>query len=83
MGLGIPGKGVATHREDGVLMGRFDVGGVLMRVCREHAPEVRSGACGLVHDGDALATIDEAESKQGFNFLEGTDQIDEREASPP
>ena len=83
MCLGIPGKVVETHREHDVLMGKVDFGGVFKRVCLEHVPEVRSGEYVLVHVGFALATIDEAEARRVFEFLEGMDQLDELGAPPP
>ena len=55
MCLGIPGKVTETYREDDVLMGKVDFGGVAKRVCLEHVPEVRIGDYVLVHVGFALA----------------------------
>ncbi len=83
MCLGIPGKVVETHREHEVLMGKVDFGGVLKRVCLEHVPEVRPGEYVLVHVGLALATIDEAEARRVFDFLDGMDQLDELRTAPP
>ncbi len=83
MCLGIPGKVVETHREHDVLMGKVDFGGVFKRVCLEHVPEVRSGEYVLVHVGFALATIDEAEARRVFEFLDGMDHLDELRVPPP
>jgi hydrogenase expression/formation protein HypC len=77
MCLGIPGKVVETHREHDVLMGKVDFGGVLKRVCLEHVPQVRIGEYVLVHVGFALNTIDEAEARRVFEFLDGMNQLDE------
>jgi hydrogenase expression/formation protein HypC len=77
MCLGIPGKVVETYREHDVLMGKVDFGGVLRRVCLEHVPAVRIGEYVIVHVGFALNTIDEAEARQVFAFLEQMNQLDE------
>ena len=82
MCLGIPGKVVETYREHDVLMGKVDFGGVVKRVCLEHVPDVRIGAYVLVHVGFALSTIDEAEARQVFEFLERMNQLDELKVPP-
>jgi len=83
MCLGIPGKVVETYREHDVLMGKVDFGGVCKRVCLEHVPQTRIGDYVLVHVGFALNTIDEAEARRVFDFLDGMNQLDElREPSP-
>jgi hydrogenase expression/formation protein HypC len=83
MCLGIPGKVVETSREHDVLMGKVDFGGVFKRVCLEHVPHVRPGEYVVVHVGFALNTIDEAEARRVFEFLEGMDQLDELKAASP
>ena len=83
MCLGIPGKVVETYREHDVLMGKVDFGGVVKRVCLEHVPDVRIGAYVLVHVGFALSTIDEAEARQVFEFLESMKQLDELQVPSP
>jgi hydrogenase expression/formation protein HypC len=83
MCLGIPGKVVETYQEHGVLMGKVEFGGVFKRVCMEHVPAVRPGDYVLVHVGFALNTIDEAEARRVFEFLEGMNQLDELKAPSP
>jgi hydrogenase expression/formation protein HypC len=80
MCLGIPGKVVETYREQDVLMGKVEFGGIFKRVCLEHVPEVRIGDYVLVHVGFALNTIDEAEARRVFEFLEEMNQLDELKA---
>jgi hydrogenase expression/formation protein HypC len=80
MCLGIPGKVAETYREHDVLMGKVEFGGVSKRVCLEHVPEVQIGQYVLVHVGFALNTIDEAEARRVFEFLESMDQLDELNA---
>ena len=46
MCLGIPGKVVETYRDDDVLMGRVDFGGIQKRVCLEHVPEAKPSVLG-------------------------------------
>jgi hydrogenase expression/formation protein HypC len=82
MCLGIPGKVVETYREHDVLMGKIDFNGVFKRVCLEHVPHVRLGDYVLVHVGFALNTIDEAEARRVFEFLEGMNQLDEIQGPP-
>lgn len=77
MCLGIPGKVIAIHHEQDLLMGQVDFGGVSKRVCLEQVPEVQVGDYVLVHVGFALAKIDEAEAHQVFAFLERMNQLDE------
>src|SRR4051812_37425914 len=83
MCLGIPGKVVDIYRENDVLMGKVDFGGVSRRVCLEHVPEARPSDYVLVHVGFALSLIDEAEAGRVFAFLEGMNQLDELGAADP
>jgi hydrogenase expression/formation protein HypC len=83
MCLGIPGKVIETYHEHGVLMGKVDFNGVCKRVCLEHVPQVRLGDYVLVHVGFALNTIDEAEARRVFEFLEEMNQLDEIQGPSP
>jgi hydrogenase expression/formation protein HypC len=83
MCLGIPGKVVETYREHDVLMGKVDFTGVCKRVCLEHVPHVRVGEYVLVHVGFALNTIDEAEARRVFEFLDEMKQLDELRVPSP
>jgi hydrogenase expression/formation protein HypC len=83
MCLGIPGKVVSTYREHDVLMGKVDFGGVIKQVCLAHVPDVKPGQFVIVHVGFALNTIDEAEAKIVFDFLEQMDQLDELKVPSP
>lgn len=83
MCLGIPGKVVETYRDDEVLMGKVDFGGVSKRVCLEHVPEARPDDYVLVHVGFALSRIDEEEAGRVFAFLEEMNLLDELEEPPP
>jgi hydrogenase expression/formation protein HypC len=83
MCLGIPGKVMETYREDDVLMGRVDFGGIQKRVCLEHVPEAKASDYVLVHVGFALSLIDQVEAARVFDFLERMNQLDELEVPPP
>lgn len=83
MCLGIPGKVVGTYRENDLLMGKVDFGGVSKRVCLEHVPEAKPNDYVLVHVGFALSLIDEAEAVRVFAFLGGMGQLDELEGAEP
>lgn len=79
MCLGIPGKVVEIYRENDVLMGKIDFGGVKKAACLEHVQEVEPGEYVLVHVGFALSRIDPDEAQRIFALLEELDQLDELE----
>jgi hydrogenase expression/formation protein HypC len=68
---------IETYRENDVLMGKVDFGGVFKSACLEHVPDTVPGEYVLVHVGFALSRIDEAEAQRVFTFLEELSQIDE------
>lgn len=80
MCLAIPGKVIQIYHEHEVLMGKVDFGGVIKNVCLEHVPQVALGQFVLVHVGFALQTIDEAEARHVFEFLNQMNQLDELES---
>ena len=80
MCLAIPGRVLDLSRENDVLMGRVEFGGMAKKVCLEHVPEVKPGEYVLVHVGFALSRIDEAEAKLVFEYLASMDQLGELEA---
>jgi hydrogenase expression/formation protein HypC len=82
MCLGIPGRVIETYRENDVLMGKVDFGGVCKRVCLEHVPEVALGEYVLVHVGFALSRLDEAEAGRVFAYLAEMNQLDELREPP-
>jgi hydrogenase expression/formation protein HypC len=83
MCLGIPGKVIETYRQDDVLMGKVDFGGIQKRVCLEHVREASPSDYVLVHVGFALSIIDKTEAGRVFAFLEEMKQLDELEVPPP
>lgn len=77
MCLGIPGRIVETYREQDLLMGKVDFGGVAKRVCLEHTPEALVGDYVIVHVGFSLAVVSEEEAQRVFAFLDRMDGLDE------
>lgn len=80
MCLGIPGKIVAIHDDQGLAMGTVDFGGVRRDVCLAYvADEVEVGDYAVVHVGFAISKVDEAEAKRTFELLKEMSQLDELE----
>ena len=77
MCLGIPGKVVEIFREQDLLMGKVDFGGVCKRVCLETVPEIMIGEYALVHVGFAIARIDESEAQRVLALLEEMGELEE------
>jgi len=77
MCLAVPGKVVETYRENDLLMGKIDFGGVRKCACLEHVSDVKIGDYVLIHVGFALSRIDEAEAKRVFEYLKEVNQLDE------
>lgn len=77
MCLGIPGKVIELGREHDILMGKVDFDGIVKRVCLEHVPEIGVGDYALVHVGLAITKIDEEEARKIFEFLKGTNDLEE------
>jgi hydrogenase expression/formation protein HypC len=77
MCLGIPGKVVEVFREQDLLMGKVDFGGICKRVCLETMPEIVVGDYALVHVGFAIARIDEEEARRVFAMLERMNDLEE------
>ena len=76
MCLAIPGRITEVFRENDVLMGRIDFGGVRKQICLEYLPDIAIGDYALVHVGFAIARVDEKEAAQVFAMLEQID-VDE------
>ena len=77
MCLGIPGKLLEISREQDLLMGKVDFGGVCKRVCLETVPDIAVGDYALVHVGFAIARIDEEEARRVFALLESMGELGE------
>ena len=80
MCLGIPGRIIAAHDDQGLPMGTVDFGGVRRDVCLAYvAGEVSVGDYVIVHVGFAISRVDEAEARRTFEALREMSQLDELE----
>lgn len=69
MCLAIPGKLIAKTRENGLLRGRVEFGGIVRDVCLDFLPEAEEGDYVLVHVGFAISRIDEEEARTTLAYL--------------
>ena len=78
MCLGIPGRIVEMHADQGLAMGMVDFGGVRREVCLAYvADQVRPDDYVIVHVGFAISRVDEAEARRTFEALRDLSQLDE------
>jgi hydrogenase expression/formation protein HypC len=78
MCLGIPGKILSITEQDGaVRMGRVSFSGIVKEVCLAYTPEAAVGEYVVVHVGFAIATLDEAEARRVFEYLQEMDELRE------
>ena len=83
MCLGIPGRVTKIMRDNDVLMGTVDFGGISKSVCLEHVPDVVVGEYVIVHVGFALSKLEEVEAKRVFELLEEMKQLTELDEYEP
>ena len=80
MCLGIPGRIVELHDDQGLTMGVVDFGGVRREVCLQYvADAVAPGDYVVVHVGFAISRVDEDEARKTFEALRAMSQLDELE----
>jgi hydrogenase expression/formation protein HypC len=78
MCLGIPGRIVEIHRDEGLAMGLVDFGGVRREVCLAYVEDqVEPGDYALVHVGFAITKVDEDEARRTFEALRQMSQLEE------
>ena len=78
MCLGIPGRVIEVHDDEGLAMGLVDFGGVRREVCLAYvADQVKPGDYAIVHVGFAISLVDEAEARRTFEALRDMSQLDE------
>ncbi len=70
MCLAIPGKVLEISREDEMLMGRVEFGGIQKSICLDWVPEVAVGQYVIVHVGFAISTMDEEEARETLKLLD-------------
>jgi hydrogenase expression/formation protein HypC len=67
--LGVPGKVVEVHRDEGLRMGTVDFGGIRRVACLEYAPQVDVGCYVVIHVGFAISVVDEEEAARSYALL--------------
>jgi hydrogenase expression/formation protein HypC len=76
MCLGIPGRILEIHQQDGLPMGKVEFGGIAKEVCLAYTPEAAVGDYVIVHVGFAISRVDEQEAEEIFSYLDQIGQID-------
>jgi hydrogenase expression/formation protein HypC len=80
MCLGIPGRIVEVHDNQGLPMGVVDFGGVRREVCLAYvADDIHVGDYAIVHVGFAISKVDEEEARRTFAVLREMSRLDELE----
>jgi len=69
MCLGIPGKIIEIHNQDGLKMCKVDFGGVVRDACIETLPEAVVGDYTIIHAGFALNLLSEEEANLTLDAL--------------
>jgi hydrogenase expression/formation protein HypC len=78
MCLGIPGRIVERHDDQGLAMGVVDFAGVRRDVCLAYvADQVGVGDYVIVHVGFAISRVDEVEAHRTFEALQAMSQLEE------
>ena len=69
MCLGIPGKILEIHSENGIRMAKIDFGGVIREACLEAIPDAKIGQYTIVHAGFGLNLLSESEAQETLDLL--------------
>ncbi|MDR3577139.1 MAG: HypC/HybG/HupF family hydrogenase formation chaperone [Anaerolineaceae bacterium] len=69
MCLGIPGKIIEIHEQNGLHMCKVDFGGVVRDACIETLPEAAVGDYTIIHAGFALNLLSEEEANLTLDAL--------------
>lgn len=77
MCLGIPGRLVDLHHDDGALMARMDFDGIIKDVCLEYLPDLTVGDYAIVHVGFAISQIDEATAQESLELMRAQGVLEE------
>lgn len=80
MCLGIPGRILDIHEQDGLPMGKVEFGGIAKDICLPYVPEAQIGDFVLVHVGFALSIIDEDEAHEVFSCIEQIQELSDPES---
>jgi len=76
MCLAAPAKVLNIEKQNGVLMGDLDFGGVIKTVCLEYLADVQIGEYVMVHAGFAINRVDEEEMRQFYKLWQEVLQSD-------
>lgn len=78
MCLGVPGKITDIYEKNGLLMGKIDFGGgVLRETCLAYVPEANIGDYTIIHVGFALNILSEVEALETLAMLEEITNIND------
>ncbi len=69
MCLAIPGKIVEIYKQDELLMGKVDFGGVKREACLAYVPEAKVGDYCVIHVGFAISLLDEEQAQADLALL--------------
>ena len=69
MCLGVPGKIIEIHDQEGLRMCKVDFGGVVRDACIETLPEANVGDYTIIHAGFALNLLSEEEANATLDAL--------------
>ena len=69
MCLGVPGRIVEIHTENGLRMATIDFGGVQRAACLEYVPEAAAGDYAVIHVGFAISLLSEEEARETLETL--------------
>ena len=83
MCLGIPGKLLAVHEQDGLAMGKVEFGGIAKDICLAYVPEAQVGDYVLVHVGFAISRIDEQEAQEIFTYIQQIEELSDLDDGEP
>jgi hydrogenase expression/formation protein HypC len=80
MCLAVPGKILTLSGADPLTRtGRVSFGGIVKEVNLAYTPDARVGDYVIVHVGFAISTLDEAEARRVFDYLEQQGELQELE----
>jgi hydrogenase expression/formation protein HypC len=77
MCLGIPGKILEIHLENGIRMAKIDFGGVVREACLEAIPDAQVGQYTIVHAGFGLNLLSEEEARETLDLLKEISMYDD------
>ncbi|KRV48985.1 hydrogenase assembly protein HypC [Wenjunlia vitaminophila] len=83
MCLGIPGRVIDVHQDEGLRMGTIDFGGLRREACLTYTPTAASGDYVIVHVGFAITTVHEAEARRTLEVLRAMGDVVEGELGEP